>query len=300
MILIIGSEDELHSKHVYNAIKSKRLDAEYFDSRKYPNSISLSYDEETNGYIKTDNKKIYLKDIQGIYWRWFYGIKREYIENDYVSNMIFRERTSALNSLFCSLKCNRVNSYEAIELHKTKAYQLNILKENGIRIPKTIITNDKESLIAFYENNNRNVIYKPVLGGAMTTRLTDNDLTVERLNELQMSPVQLQEFIAGVDIRVFAMGDEVFAAEIQADTIDFREDKQAKIIPVELPENIKQDCLKVLKLLKLSYSGIDIRKTKDNDYVFIEANPAPMFIHFENITHYPITDKIIELLTQKI
>ena len=260
--------------------------------------VLVLYSVDTDGYLIINNRKINIKDIQGIYWRWFYGFQYEQYEDEFVSKMVLRERTSALNSLLCSMNCNMINSYEAIELHKTKAYQLNILKKAGIRVPKTLITNDKNALIEFYEQNNKNVIYKPVLGGAMTQKLTDNDLTPERLNELIEAPVQLQEYINGVDIRILAMGSNIYPAEIRAKTIDFRDDKQAEICPVKIPDNIKSDCVKTLKLLKLNYSGIDVKRTKDNEYVFIEANPAPMFIHFEKMTKYPITDELIRLLTR--
>ena len=296
MLIIIGSAEEFHSKYVFNVLKERNIDVEYFDSRLYPSKIELSYTPDMEGYIKIDSRKIFLNDIQGVYWRWFYGVNYERIEDDFVSNMIFRERTSALHSLFCSLKCNWVNSYEAVELHKVKAYELNIMKENGIRIPKTLITNDKDALIEFYEDNDKNVIYKPVLGGAMTQKLTDDDLTNERLDELKSSPVQLQEFIDGTDIRIMVMGDEVFPAQIKASTIDFRADDNSEISAVEIPKEVEEDSVKVKNLLKLNYSGIDVRKSKNGEYVFIEANPAPMFYHFEKMTKYPITDKLIELL----
>ncbi len=298
MILIIGSQEETHAEYVYNALKKRGTEVEYFDTREYPQNILLSYSENTEGYLIINGKKINISDIQGVYWRWHYGIPYKKYDDEFVSNMVLRERTSALNSFLCSLKCNVVNPFEAIEMHKNKAYQLNLLKNAGIRVPKTVITNDKASVLDFYEKNNKNVIYKPVLGGASTQKLTDEDLTEDRLKELQDSPIQLQECIDGVDIRVFAMGNYIYAAEIRANTLDFRDDNQAELCPVEIPETAKADCIKALELLKLKYSGIDIRKTKDDEYVFIEANPAPMFIHFERMTKYPITEELIRLLTQ--
>ena len=130
----------------------------------------------------------------------------------------------------------------------------------------------------------------------MTQKLTDDDLTKERLDELKSSPVQLQEFIDGTDIRIMVMGDEVFPAQIKASTIDFRADDNSEISAVEIPKEVEADSIKVKNLLKLNYSGIDVRKSKNGEYVFIEANPAPMFYHFEKMTKYPITDKLIELL----
>jgi glutathione synthase/RimK-type ligase-like ATP-grasp enzyme len=299
MILIIGSNEEVHAKYVFCMLKQKGYEAEFFDTRQYPHNLFINFQPNTNeGSFIINGNKIYFNDIQGIYWRWFYGIFPGKTDDSHINNIIFRERNSAISSIFQSLKCNWVNSYKAIEMHKSKTYQLNLLAQNNIRIPKTLVTNDKEELIKFYEQNNKNLIYKPVLGGALTERLKDSDVNDERLDSLATSPIQLQEFIDGTDIRVFAMGDKVFAAEIRANTIDFRGDNSAQIIPCELPDNIINDCKKVLDILSLTYSGIDIKRNNAGEYIFIEANPAPMFLHFEKQTKFPITDTLIELLTK--
>ena len=100
-----------------------------------------------------------------------------------------------------------------------------------------------------------------------------------------------------MDIRVFAFeSGEIFPAKIAAKSVDFREDTSAKIEPVILPDKVCEDCIKILKLFGLKYSGIDIRLTPEGEYVFIEANPAPMFIHFENVTGFPISDTLISKL----
>ena len=39
-----------------------------------------------------------------------------------------------------------------------------------------------------------------------------------------------------------------------------------------------------------------VSAAKDDRYIFIEANPAPMFKHFENVTGYDITGTLIHNL----
>lgn len=300
MILIIGDNQEYHSQFIYNELQKRGYKTAYFDSRKYPYDILLSYTpQDDDGFIKIGNEKILIKDIQGVYWRWFHGINYEQLEDEFVSEMVYRERSSCLFSFFQSLKANWCNSYYAIELHKTKVYQLDLMKQNGIRIPKTLITNDSDAFVEFWEKNNKNIIAKPVLGGAFTKKITPEDLSPEYLKTVKTSPIQLQECVEGVDIRTYAFENgNVFPAVIKANTIDFRADEEAIPVPCEIPLNIQKDCLKILDILGLTYSGIDIRKTSNGEYVFIEANPAPMFTYFEEVTKYPITDNLIELLVK--
>ena len=187
------------------------------------------------------------------------------------------------------------NSLQSVELHRKKGIQTKIMQNNGIRLPRTILTNDKDALEKFYIENNKNIIYKPVRGGAFTQKLKEEDLL--RKESLVNCPAQLQECIDGVDIRVYAFNTgEIFAGEIKAANVDFRQDNNAIITKVDLSENVQKDCLKILKLLGLKYSGIDIRLSNTGEYVFIEANPAPMFIHFENVTGYEITNTLIKNL----
>ena len=121
-------------------------------------------------------------------------------------------------------------------------------------------------------------------------------MTDEELKTLKVSPVQFQEFVDGVDIRVYAFKDTLYSAIIEASTIDFREDMESKLIPVDLPSKVQDDCFKMMKIADLKYSGIDIRLSNKGEYVFIEANPAPMFIHAEKVTGFPLTEELIKLL----
>lgn len=287
MIIIIGSPEDFHARYVLENLRLQNIQAQYLDTRQYP--IITWSPEGDNDYIILENEKIYLKDITGIYWRWYYGVTFG------TSDIVYREKLSALESFLSSLEPISWNSLQAVELHRKKGLQSKIMQNNGIRIPKTIVTNDKNALEEFYINNNKNIIYKPVRGGAYTQKMKDDDLL--RKDALINCPCQLQECIDGIDIRVYAFETgEIFAGEIIANSIDFRADENAKINKHELPKKIQKDCLKILKLLGLKYSGIDIRLSNTGEYVFIEANPAPMFVHFENMTGYEITKTLINNL----
>ena len=46
----------------------------------------------------------------------------------------------------------------------------------------------------------------------------------------------------------------------------------------------------------LVWTGIDFRLTPDGRYVFLEANPNPMFLGFEDRCGLPLTDALANLL----
>lgn len=299
MILIIGSKDEFHSNYIFSLLTEKKEDVCYFDTVQIPENILINWEassKKAKGNFVINGTKVDFCDIKSVYWRQYSPITPDPSYDNHTKYMIERELKSAFDSAFSALDCLWVNSLYAIELHKQKSYQLHLMAKNGIRVPDTLITSDSASVADFFYKNNEKIIFKPVRGGAYTKKMTKNDLFQSNLESLKNSPVQFQELIEGVDVRVYAFKDELFAAIIQAQTLDFREDLNAKIIPIDLPEHVASDCFKILKLLNLEFSGIDIRLTPEGEFVFIEANPAPMFYHFEKMSKFPISEKLCNLL----
>ena len=113
---------------------------------------------------------------------------------------------------------------------------------------------------------------------------------------LRLSPITLQEYIPGTNIRTYVIGNSIYSAEIRSNFLDFREDPIAKLIPIELPEAIKQQCQAIAKALMLEWTAIDWRLKPTGEYIFLEANPSPMFLHFEQQTGFGITPRLVKLL----
>ncbi len=300
-VLIIGAPEETHSAFIHHKITARGKQAVYFDTRHFPAATLINMHigpqaSPLGEIIQPDQPPLTLESIEAVYWRYHMGLQLPQLSTPFLMEMAQREIESALGSLFRNLPCRWVNSPQAVALHVYKAHQLFLMHQAGIRVPQTLISNDPQAVWAFYEAHHKKVIYKPVRGGAHAGRLTPDVLTPEKLADLGHAPSQFQELIEGVDIRVYAVKEEIFAGEIRSRTLDFRDDPAAPIVPVTLPDDVAQDCLKIMDLLGLVYTGIDIRRTPTGEYVFLEANPCPMFIHFEQQANYPISDRLVDLL----
>lgn len=94
-------------------------------------------------------------------------------------------------------------------------------------------------------------------------------------------PVLFQKKIVGDNIRVHVVGNDLVAARIQANNIDYRYCKSKKFTAHHLPKRIAAACVDLSKFLSLNFCGIDLIK-QDNDYFFLEANPAPGYNYYEN------------------
>ena len=100
----------------------------------------------------------------------------------------------------------------------------------------------------------------------------------------------------GTNIRCYVIGQQVYAAEIRSACLDFREDTQARIIPAILPETIQIICLKIAQALFLEWTAIDWRLSPQGEFIFLKADPSPMFTYFEQITGFPLSEKLVQLL----
>ncbi len=297
-ILILGNASDAHAAHLKNALTQAGAAVDYLDTYLFPTQLQMSWEPNSQrGYLKlSPERQLELRDIKSVFWRTIRGVGTPSLEDSHQQEIAFNDSMSAMRSLIKACPARWVNSWEAYQFHKEKPLQLSQVQLLGVKIPATAITNDPQKAIEFAKSHQR-VIFKPVYGGAHTQILTDSHLDPKRLNlALSLSPVTLQEYIRGTNIRSYVIAEEVYSAEIRSQSLDFREDDEAEVIPVELPQSVQQQCLAIAKALLLEWTAIDWRLSPQGEYVFLEANPSPMFLYFEQQTGFPITGKLVQLL----
>jgi glutathione synthase/RimK-type ligase-like ATP-grasp enzyme len=299
-IVILGNGEDAHARHLHGALTQVGAIAHYLDTRWFPTQLSLSWQPGTQtGSLKLpDGHRLRLHEIHSVFWRTFAGVNIPELHDADRSRIALNDSMSALRSLIQAGSARWINSWQAYQFHKEKPLQLDAVQHIGVPIPATLISNDPEDLQDFAKQCDR-PIFKPVYGGAHTQFVTSEHLEGDRLRlALRIAPVTLQEYIPGTNIRTYVIAESVYAAEIRSPALDFREDTAAELIPIELPEVVRQQCLAIRQALMLEWTAIDWRLKPSGDYIFLEANPSPMFLHFEKQTGFPITQKLVEILTR--
>ncbi|MBE9040669.1 hypothetical protein IQ235_07730 [Oscillatoriales cyanobacterium LEGE 11467] len=299
-VLILGNAEDAHARHLKQALTVAGVRVEYLDTSQFPSELRLSWQPETDkGSLTLPNGSPFsLSEIHSVFWRTFTGVGIREMSDANRHRIAFNDSMSTVRSLLQAIPARWINSWDAYQFHKEKPLQLHAVGKLGVKIPATLISNDPQQVTAFASINHP-VIFKPVYGGAHTQLVSDRHLEPERLKAaLSLSPVTIQAYIPGTNIRSYAIADEVYTAEIRSESLDFRQDPQAQLIPIELPESVRQQCLAIARTLKLAWTAIDWRRTQAGEYIFLEANPSPMFVHFEKQTGFPITQKLVELLIQ--
>jgi hypothetical protein len=297
-ILILGGADDEHAVHVLQFLQRIGRDAVLLDSREFPQSLRVSWSPNSaSGRLTFDNgRTIELDEITAVYWRNYFGVMAPPLPDADQASIAHNDSRSLFESLLIQLPGRWVNSWAAYQSHQTKPAQLAALSQAGIPVPATVLTNDPESVRDFLRRHPR-VISKPVQGGAHARRLSMSAISPERLNNLSIAPIALQEEIVGESIRVFIAGEALHACEFETEALDYRDDPAARLKAIDLPPDVKEHCRRTASLLGLVWTGIDLRRTGDGRYVLLEANPSPMFLGFEERTGLPLTTSLINLLT---
>jgi glutathione synthase/RimK-type ligase-like ATP-grasp enzyme len=192
-----------------------------------------------------------------------------------------------------------VNPLMAIAPFDQKPLQLAALRQAGIEIPRTLITNFPAAVRTFREDVGE-VIYKPTGGGAETQILKEEDLA--RLEQIASSPVIFQERLQGPDIRVTVVAGRIISSvEIPTDGVDYRSNAAYRAgaqqyVDHSLPLEAQAACLKAAQVCGHVLSGIDLKPQPDGRYVMLEANSAPVYLDIELKTKAPITEAIVDYL----
>jgi hypothetical protein len=296
-ILILGGADDDHARHMRDYLHQHGADVELLDSRWFPASLRIGFDPVSGQgtLLFPTGRRLAWEEVQAVYWRSYDGIATPPIGDAEQAYIAANDARGLFESFLIRLPARWVNPWHAYQLHQTKPAQLAIVAAVGIPVPATLLSNDPEAVRTFVGQRPCS-IFKPVQGGAHARRVTSAHLTDANLRSLAIAPVTLQEEVPGANVRAFVAGERVLACELKTQELDYRDDPQAGIVPHRLPAEVEAHCLAAARALELLWTGIDLRRTPEGRYVFLEANPSPMFLGFQQRSGLPLTEALAGLL----
>jgi glutathione synthase/RimK-type ligase-like ATP-grasp enzyme len=192
-----------------------------------------------------------------------------------------------------------LNRPDAMAANGSKPYQYRQIRGVGFNVPDTLITTSPDAARQFVERHGC-VIYKSVSGvRSVVGELREAEIA--RLSEVCWCPTQLQERIAGIDVRVHVVGDALFACEVRSDAVDYRyahlTGQSVQLSRCQLPDECAARCVALARASDLPLAGIDLRRTEEGEWYCFEINPSPGFTYYQHATGAPIDAAIAKLLT---
>lgn len=289
---------------------------------------------EFNQNVVIENGKMLLDSVAldrvNIIWnrRWISGLPIEKVKESYLDAIGAKNAYHLLSSLLSETRILRgcFNRLLAAKKWTTQPYMVTANKlENltlaavcGLQTPEYIITSKKKVLSRFLKKYN-NVICKPIAEvptfSAQTHENTTESLIIytssyiaeELLSTLpdsfQMSMFQ-QEIEKEYEIRVFYLNGACYSMAIfsQQDTqtsVDFRNynrKRPNRNVPFTLPSQIENAIIQFCKKGKYNIGSIDLIKSKDGGYYFLEINPVGQFGMVSYPCNYNLEKKLAKYL----
>ena len=229
-----------------------------------------------------------------------------------VYDFCLREARAALLGSILALGGRCMNPPEKAWAAEYKPYQLATAQATGLAIPETVITNDPGAVVAAFSRFGGRMIGKPCRTGYVdlgdeglaiyTSRILEEHLS--SVDSARFSPVIYQPLIPkACDVRVTAVGNELFVAEIasQSDpsaSVDWRRTTNPNLphrvgsLPPELEHQIRT----LLRALGLSFGAVDLIRTTQDEYVFLEVNPSGQWLWLDDILGFDITASVADWL----
>lgn len=227
-----------------------------------------------------------------------------------------REHRAFVDSVLALLNtaAHRINDVYAAARAENKALQVAVARRCRLAVPETLITNSPDLIRDFLEaHRSEGVIAKPFsptvwqapdeefVGRA--ARLTPDLLPDDRA--LRACPMIFQQYIAKeFEVRVTCFGRVLVGAKLDSQThkssqVDWRgcAPRRLNVQPIDLPDQVRKQCIGLLRLLGLKFGCIDMVVTPAGEWVFLEINQMGQFLWLEELNHdFPMLDLFIQLL----
>lgn len=317
VLIITHSDDNESVTRVTEAIARKGGRTIRFDTDRYPTEVLLT------GYYDADDERLTLTNEEGEFdlrevtaiWhrRVSLGARIPTALDKQFRNASLREVNAAAHGMLASLKAFRMDHLHHIRRAENKQLQLQVARELGLDIPRTLTTNDPAAVRAFAKSCESGMVTKMLSSFAIydegkelvvfTNPVKPEDL--EDLSGLSLCPATFQELLPkALEIRVTVVGQRVMAASIDSQVSthavhDWRRDGARMIEDwrhYQLPLEVEEKILRLMNYFSLNYGAIDIILTPEGKHIFLELNPCGEFFWLERFPGLPISDAIADVL----
>lgn len=312
MILAVTHRGDEHARPVLDALAREGVEAVVLDLARLParGRIALPYGEPGDRVIRLEGAPpIDASRVRAVWWRRPQPPRAPRGLSPARAEFAERQTLHAVGGFLASLRdALFVNHPWRDDAADKKALQLAAAERAGLTVPPTLVTNDPAAARAFLRRCGRGRAIHKTLHATpedwrRTARVTGARGAV--LRGLRAAPLILQRHVAGLDVRVTAVGGELFAAEIDARSSDSPDDyrgfeDQCRFTPCRLPSPVEAGLRRLVADLGLEFAAVDFRRSADGAWHFLELNPAGQWLWIERRTGQPITAALAALLAHRV
>lgn len=305
-VLIVSERGDIHAEAMELVlVREFHVRTYYLSMREFPKFSKATFSSSKQSFCyEGPQGSLDSDDLIAIWWRRPEQCQIPTSLDKEQQNFMQLENDQFLQALLWMNNVLWVNDPSKNLFASRKVFQLNRAKAAGLSVPDTIVTNDPEQALAFYQGlHGQRCIYKRTGSGpgkACRTTLVDGDC-LSRLDSIACSPTTFQKYIEPeADIRVVWIDGHAWAVLIDTKQSsvpeDCRFDLSVPHVPYELPSSVKNALDRLMQDLGLKYGAIDLRVGTDGLFYFLEVNPSGQFLYLEIKTGQPILNSLASLL----
>lgn len=232
--------------------------------------------------------------------------------------VLFLDKDIMLAKQFELLGIRVFNSSKAIANCDHKAMTMQMLANQFIEVPKTIIAplvfegmyNIKGNDV-YIEHIEKSLAYPMIIKecyGSFGMQVYKVDTRQEFITlraKLADRPHIYQAFVKssyGKDVRIHVVGDEVVASMLRINQDDFRANitNGGKMESYTPSEAFKKLALKVCKLLKLDFAGVDLLFGEEGQPILCEVNSNAHIKNILDLTGINVAEKIMAYILKEV
>ncbi|XXF80841.1 MvdD family ATP-grasp ribosomal peptide maturase [Myxococcaceae bacterium GXIMD 01537] len=318
VLIVTHSRDNDAPLRVARAVEALGEKVHRLDTDLFPTRVRLALDEAGGGRLVGEPGTLDLSDVTAVWYR------RGAVGNEIPRELEPRLRGPSVEEsrrlvfgMMAALNVFTVDRLDVMRRAENKPLQLRFARELGLRVPRTLMTNDPDAVRAFAASCPAGVVTKMMASFAIhdaqgreqvvfTTPLGAAEL--EDLEGLDLCPMTFQERVPkALELRVTVVGEQVMAAAIDSQAHarareDWRREGAALVdawTPYTLPEHERVRVLQLMDLLGLNYGAFDFIVTPEGEHVFLEVNPAGEFMWLMRHPGLPIAEALAGVLTDR-
>jgi len=315
MILIISDRNDVHTIKVESILERDSINYVRFniDTESLRKTIVRFNGNEWE--IKCPTGSFKTSDINVIWNRRTYvELLLEEIDNNEVGFKIWKgEWNKTLLGIYSSLELKKwLNFYRDSYYAENKYRQYSIAKLVNFRTPSFICSNDKDFLLASFDNREEKVLkflnqdfYKTEdegYKGLYVNKISKNEL--ENFQNVGENPIIMQDFISKkYEVRYTVVGQDHFVCKIDSQlskiaNIDWRRYDLANTPHsiIKPPTDIKEKVKRFMNEFNLNYGALDFVVSKNDEWYFLELNSMGQFLWIEDLTGLEISSSIAKWL----
>ncbi len=288
MILVWGEREDPPIGRVLDVLEERRVDfvhatAAALSSVRY----DVTFRPTPDGTLTFGKRRVDVRDLRAMYLR-----------PAGVADVSAIRTSAMLHTLAEVLPGVVLNRPSAGRSNHCKPLQAARIRGEGFAVPDTLVTTDPLAARAFVAKHGR-VVYKSVSGVRSIVSALDAS-GIERLDGVANGPVQLQEWVEGLDVRVHVVGQRVFACAVRSRAADYRyaarTGDDVELERYDMDPVVARRVTGLARALGLPLAGVDLRRRPDGAWVCFEVNPSPGFTWYEAATSEPIAEAVVDLL----